>query len=285
MENNNFDSQETLKRMQACQLVILKELKRVCENNDIPFYLAYGSALGAVRHKGFIPWDDDVDVFMYLEDFERLKTLQNQFSDRYYVQDHEKEPEYGLLIGRIRDSETTLIEKDHFDRDINHGVYIDIYPLFNFGGNAIKRKILVASSFLCRLLAYNAAPMNKGKFSTTCSKIVLNLLPKCIKIKIEKCLYKWLTNQPESGYVASIPDVSNGKYYPSNWFEQPVLLPFEDDFMPVPSKYIEHLEYEYGDYMTPPPEDKRIIHHGYLFADFERSYSEYKGSQYCLKEK
>ena len=128
-----------IKAMQACQLRILVDFQKVCEKNNIRFYLAFGTCLGAIRHQGFIPWDDDIDVFMRVEDIKKLIKLQDQFPSNLYLQTHEKEPEFGLPIVRVRDSNTTLIEADHANRDINHGVYIDIYPLFYCDGRYIQK--------------------------------------------------------------------------------------------------------------------------------------------------
>lgn len=280
-----FSEQEVLQQMQACQLDILKTFKKVCDANNLRFYLAFGTCLGAIRHHGFIPWDDDIDVFMRLEDINKLVQLQDQFPPNLFIQTHEKEPEYGLLMPRIRNSSTTLIEADHVDRDINQGVYIDIYPLFYCEENKWRMKIMLLKTFLCRLFVYNAPPANKGRLTTFVAKVVLKLVPDWLKKRVADGLYEQLINRSKSRLVADFPDISRGKIYQDEWFGTPVYGDFEGEQMPLPSDPHAFLAYEYGDYMQLPPEDKQHIHHHYLFADFDHSYLNYKGIKYCVNKK
>lgn len=277
------DNKASLQKMQECQLEILKEVKKVCDDNDIKFYLAFGTALGAIRHKGFIPWDDDIDIYMRMEDISRLLAVQNQLPSNLFVQTRDNEPEYGLLIARVRDSNTTLVEADHVDRDINHGVYIDIYPLFYCPESNLKMKWIVMLSFFCRLFAYNAAPMNKGGLSTIIAKVLLKVFPKSARRRMAQKMYDYITSRPQSKFVSNFPDVSLGKRFLNDWFLKPFTGDFEGEKMPLPSKPEEYLTFEFGDYMQLPPTEKRCYHHNYLFTDFEHSYKEYKGIKYCVK--
>ena len=272
---------EIVKKMQQCQLRILLELNRVCIVNGINFYLAFGTCLGAIRHQGFIPWDDDIDIFMRIEDLNRLKETQNQLPSHLYLQTHEKEHEFGLPIARIRDSSTTLIESDHYDRDINHGVYIDIYPLFYCKESSFGMKMAIVESFVCRLFTYNAPPSNKGILSKVISNLLLHLLPNSTKDVIARFLYKELTSQKRTKYVSNFPDISQGKRYLDEWFHEPLMADFEGYKMPLPTKASEFLTYYFHDYMQLPPESERKVHHQYLFADFNNSYLKYKGIEYC----
>ena len=281
---DNYTGQDVLQQMQTCQLNLLKELKKVCDANHLTFYLAFGTCLGAVRHHGFIPWDDDIDVFMRVEDIDKLVKLQNQFPPNLFIQTHEREPEYGLLMTRIRNSSTTLVEADHYDRDINHGVYIDIYPLFYCEENALRMKWMVLKSLLCRLFVYNRPPMNKGKLSTIVAGCLLRIIPAFIKKKTAKVLYDQLIATPKSNYLTIFPDISFGSRYLADWFKKPIYGDFEGEFMPLPTDPHHFLSYVYGDYMQLPPEDQRHIHHNYLFADFDNPYLKYKGIKYCVNK-
>ncbi len=275
-ENNSM-----LKEMQACQLNILIDFQKVCDKNNIRFYLAFGTCLGAIRHKGFIPWDDDIDLFMRIDDIDKLIEVQDQLPSHLYLQTHDKEPEFGLPIARIRDSSTTLIEEDHCDRDINHGVYIDIYPLFYCNEDSFKLKISIIESFICRLFIYNAPPSNKGYISTTISNLLLHLFSDNQKKKIGEYLYRKIVSQKKSKYVSNFPDISQGRYYNDEWFGEPLMADFEGVKMPLPTKPSEFLTYYFHDYMQLPPESERQFHHHYLFADFQNSYLKYKGIEYC----
>ena len=272
-----------IKRMQECQLGILKEFKKACEKCDAHFFMAFGTALGAVRHHGFIPWDDDIDIFMKVEEMEKLSDIQKELPPNLFIQTRDNDNGYGLLIARVRDSNTTLIEEDHADRDINHGVYIDIYPLFFCPKNNLKMKWMVILSLFCRLFAYNAPPMNKGGLSTFVAKMFLSIFPNKIKKWFADCLYQYITSRPESNYMSIFPDISFGKRFLAEWFQKPSFCEFEDELLPMPTKTHEYLSYEYGNYMELPPEEKRQIHHHYLFTDLENCYIKYKGVKYCLK--
>ena len=284
MIEEKYSKDDFLKGMQTSQLEILKSLKKVCDEHNVVFYLAFGTALGAVRHKGFIPWDDDIDIYMRMEDIEKLKEIQKFLPSNLFVQTRDKEKEYGLLIARVRDSNTTLVEEDHMNRDINHGVYIDVYPLFYCPESNMKMKWIVGLSFLCRLFAYNAPPANKGGIATKVSKFLLNIFPNKVKRKIADKLYTYITSQPVSKYVSTFPDVSLGKRFKDEWFKVPSTCIFEGEEMPMPTKQEDYLTYEFGDYMQLPPVEKRQIHHHYIFADFENSYQNYKGVKYCAKK-
>ena len=272
-----------LKQMQASQLKILIEFQKICNDNNIRFYLAFGTCLGAVRHKGFIPWDDDIDLFMHVDEFNKLKEVEHQLPSHLYLQTHEKEPAFGLPIARIRDSSTTLIESDHCERDINHGVYIDIYPLFYCRENRIGMKVSIIESFVCRLFTYNAPPANKGFSSTLVSNVLLHLLPKVLKTKMANYLYKKLTTHRKTKYVTNFPDISQGRRYLDVWFGEPVMADFEGYKMPLPTNALGFLTYYFHDYMQLPPENERQVHHQYLFADFQNSYLKYRGIEYCKK--
>ena len=112
------------------ELEILKNFISCCEKMNLTYYIAFGTLLGAIRHKGFIPWDDDVDVCMPREDYDRfIREGGKYLPENYFIQTMESDPKYALNFAKLRDSNTTLFEKHVIDVDINHGVFIDIFPL------------------------------------------------------------------------------------------------------------------------------------------------------------
>ena len=132
------------KELQLKMLDMIKVIDDICQKHNIEYYLAYGSALGAVRHKGFIPWDDDFDIAMTDENyFKFLNVCEKELdSNKYYLQTPEKEEEYYLSFTKIRDITTTLIEERNSDIDITYGVFIDIFPIVGVPENKFKRNIL-----------------------------------------------------------------------------------------------------------------------------------------------
>lgn len=117
------------KDVRRIQLNILKKLDEVCEHNELKYYLAFGTCLGALRHKGFIPRDDDIDVLMPYDDAKKLIQLQDQFGSRYFIQSKETDPDYRSIAMRIRDCETTCIESDEVALNIIR-INININSLF-----------------------------------------------------------------------------------------------------------------------------------------------------------
>ncbi len=276
-----------LKGLQAAQLGILKELKKICLKNDIKFFLAFGSALGAERHKGFIPWDDDIDVFIHIDDLERLeKACKTQLDPRYFFQSTKTDKEYKLMIYRIRDNNSTLIEAPEKDKDINHGVYIDMYPLYNCASGKFRFYLQWLNSAFYRLLLYGKAPVNNGKLFRIIGEVVLKIIPTRKKEKMMESLYRNISKYKRDRYCStfygSVKD--SQKVYDLSWFTNYKMVPFEDEVMPVSSENAKYLTLEYGDYMQLPKAENQRIHHNYEFVDLNNSYVKYKGIKYLTKE-
>ena len=132
------------KKLQSKIFEMLKDIDKLCKENDIEYYLISGSALGAVRHKGFIPWDDDLDIGMTDENyFKFLKICEEKLDkDKYFVQTPKTEKNYYLSFAKIRDITTTLVEENNVDIDITYGVYIDVFPFVGVPNNKMNRNIL-----------------------------------------------------------------------------------------------------------------------------------------------
>lgn len=268
-------------RLKEEQLKLLYELDRVCKNLGIAYYLAYGTAIGVVRHKGFIPWDDDIDVCMKNEDLELLKRNSDLFQEPFFFQCYESDPEYGLMISRLRNSNTTLIEKNESNRDINHGIFIDIYPLYNTPLTGIKSYMLIAASLICRLFLYGNAPVNRGKIMYFGSQVLLKGTPQSLKRIVFSICHHFISHQQPTGYLSSLYGNHVTVKYPSTWLFPVKLMPFEGNLFPVPGNVDNYLSLSYGNYMELPPKDKQVFHHDYSFIDFDNSYLNYKGTHYC----
>lgn len=281
MIEEKYTKDELLKGMQSLQLEMLIDLKRICEKHNIKFYLAFGTCLGAIRHKGFIPWDDDIDVIMYDEDIKELCKYEHELNPKFSIQCHRKDKEFGLLIYRIRNEETTLIEEDHIDRDINHGIYIDIYPLLDYKTSKLAHIFQTINSMLCRLFVYRKPPMNKNAFFKVFANIMLAITPNTLKEKIATHIYKGLNNTSKSTHLTVISGYPEQNFYRKECFGEPAYAEFEGLKMPVPTLTDEFLRDRYGDYMKLPPKEMQNIHHNYVYADFDNSYKKYKGKYYC----
>ena len=272
---------DLVRKLQQAQKTILLELDRVCRKLDLPYCLAFGSSLGAVRHHGFIPWDDDIDVYMRIQDLEKLQENADLFNAGYFLQHHESDSEYGLMITRLRNSNTTLIVKTEIDRDINHGIFIDIYPLFNSPKDGWGARKLIIASMVYRLMLYGVVPQNRGIVMKIGSTVLLKVIPKKTQQKLIKRTYKTMKSYDHTGYISSLYGDEANIRYPEKWFFPVKRVPFEDIDVPVEANTDEYLKLTYGDYMQLPPPEKRAFHHGYAYIDFERPYVVYKGKEYC----
>ncbi len=120
----------TLRELQLCELQILKDVKRVCDNHRIKYYLSSGTLLGAVRHQGFIPWDDDIDIMMPYDDYRRfLKVAQGELGEQYFVQNSETDDSYAFAYTHIRKNNTAVLRDWDLMNFSHHGVWIDVFPL------------------------------------------------------------------------------------------------------------------------------------------------------------
>ena len=131
-----------MKKIWSVQLDLLMELQRVCNRYNIKMFVVWGTLLGAIRHKGFIPWDDDLDVGLLREDYDKLcEIASKEFCEPYFFQTADSDRNFFIGYARLRNSDTTGIIKDNLDVEYNNGIYIDIYPLDGYPQNNLKRKI------------------------------------------------------------------------------------------------------------------------------------------------
>jgi lipopolysaccharide cholinephosphotransferase len=245
-----------LREVQLCQLEILKEVKRLCEENNIAYCLACGSCLGAIRHKGFIPWDDDIDIFMPYEDLLRFNQLNSKIKEPYFIQNLQTEPGYRVFTTKVRNSNTTFILNAEEKTEINQGVSIDIYPLFNSPDGKLRNLWQTVNSYVYRLLLYGEPPENHGKVIAFFAGIAMRLLPKSIM----KFSFRQMTKYPQGKllselFVSPFERFSRGGVFPFG------LAEFEGLEVPVPKDAIGYLSQHYGsDWRELPPEEERNIH-------------------------
>ena len=280
------NEQEIGRRLKEAQLVLLKELERVCNELGLQYCVTYGTAIGAIRHKGFIPWDDDIDVHMLWEDLEKLEKNADRFGEGFFLQYPGSEPQYDLMIVRLRNSNTTLVEKTEKDLDINQGIFLDIYPLFNCpekGKRGFRREL--RASRLYRLMLYGRAPEKHGWVMRAGGQALLKLIPQRRRKKVRDKCWKILTEAPKTGFRAALfGHTGEAVSIPEKWLFPPERAPFEDTEVWLGPETGKYLEIMYGDFMQLPPEEKRCFHHDYDCIDFEKPYTEYRGIAYCREQ-
>ena len=274
--------------LQKKQLEILKAFINVCEKHHLRYFAVGGTALGAIRHQGFIPWDDDIDVGMPVEDYDKFITLQNEFNDSpYFIQTWQSDPHYIYAFAKLRDSSTTFIENYYKNHRINHGVWIDIFPISGITDKDIP--LNKCKPFLRRFmtqinLSYLGALTRKVHKKTFFKDILLNIVGGLFYLlnvnhyrqkKMDKMFKKYPLEKAK--YAGNFHFFWTGKVEGVNpaFFLDTISVPFEDTHINVVREYDKYLTTLYGDYMTPPPENKREGHHHYSGLDLNTPYLEY----------
>ena len=257
-----------------------------CKENDLLCYLCGGGAIGTLRHKGFIPWDDDLDFFMPRKDYEKLAQLWPQKADSRYQlsKSNENYIDRNLFI-TIRDTQTTCIKPYQQDLDIPHGLALDVLPLDYYPANELSRKKQVIAALVYSLFCAQTIPEKHGGAMKWGSQALLAMIPsKKLRYKIWKKAEAEMTKYTKEE-SDGITELCSGPYYmkkkyPISSFEDALWLPFEETELPLPIGYDAYLKTAFGDYMTPPPVEKQVAHHDAVLVDLEKSYTHYKGEYY-----
>ena len=269
---------ELLEKLQKALLEMLKDFAKVCEDNGFYYSLCGGSALGAVRHKGFIPWDDDIDVFMYRRDISKfIKVYKKELSKEYDLHSMELTPELGIPMMRLHKKNTVYVVDDTLDCP-ERGIYIDICVLEDAPDNKFVRLIHGLGSLYYGLCVscsrfYRKRDIYRKQFESA-DKEVRKVIEK--KIRIGKLLsWRSLTSwtkryvrwnarfRNEKSKDVVCPTGTKhyfGEIFPKKIYLKTKMMEFEDSRFRVISNYDWALKRLYGDYMQIPPKDKRDTH-------------------------
>ncbi len=261
-----------LRALQLKSLEILKDFKDFCDQNGLTFFLCGGGCIGAVRHGGFIPWDDDVDIFMPRADYEQLYALW-QDTEQYALLRTDEGKYCGQYITTFVDKTTRCITKEQAKLDnIPRGIALDILPLDACPDGKLQRLAQKLNALLFCLYNYGA-PENHGRLMRFGSKCLLALTPtEKARVKAWKKFEKRMTKYSPKK-CSKVTELCSGFGYignefPKEWFEGAVMMPFEDTEMPLPVGYDQYLRAVFGDYMELPPEEKRHGNHTFVELDF-----------------
>lgn len=280
-------SAEQVRSMQLKGLEMALFFDDFCTKNGLTYFFCGGCCIGAIRHKGFVPWDDDVDVFMPREDYERLKTLwrdTEEYSIQYTTRDFLTENQFLTICA----NNTTFIKTYQKDLDMNHGLVLDVLPLDGCP-TGMRRKFQKIWALLYSLFIVGKAPDNHGVAVRTLGKIALALVPfRSWRYKMWRMCERKMSRYPisECEYITELcsgPHYMQNEY-PKRIFESQTRMEFEGHQFPLPAGYDEYLKMAFGDYMTLPPEEKRVCHHEFELMDMEHSYKIYKGKYYCVEK-
>lgn len=263
-----------IKDAQEVELEILLEFDRICKKHNINYFLYSGTLLGAIRHKGFIPWDDDIDVCMLREEYDKfMKIAMNELDNKYFLQNYDTDRNYPLQFSKLRKNNTTYMEVNLSNLKMHQGIFIDIFPYDNSEPNTFLGKlqrIIVEKMILinlCRNKERNKQSQNKLiiLFRMFCYYI-LKIIPKTL---IDKFITKISTlfNNKNTEYISDLSSSKRKSTYDRftikrNVFKSKIFCEFEGYKFPVPKDYDYVLTKNYGDYMKLPAEKEQKPHHG-----------------------
>lgn len=256
-------------------LSMLKELDALCRKHGISYMLFAGSALGAVRHRGFIPWDDDLDVLMLRPDYERFLDLAPRELDpeRYYVQ-REFSPHWPMQFSKLRRNGTTCLEKYHpRDEQMHQGVYLDLFPCDNLADSPLLRalqfvgsKAVIAKALYAR--GYETRSLPKKLMLQLCRLLPLEPLRRfCVRSRDANSVMVHSFFGCGTNY--------NKNVFPRSWITETELVPFEDGLFPVSASWDALLRKLYGDYWILPDEKQRAVKQHAAILDLSRPWWEH----------
>lgn len=262
----------TTKETQNISLEILHTISEICEDHHLRYSLIYGTLIGAIRHHGFIPWDDDVDIMMPRPDYDQLLTyLKEHINDypHYKVFNHDECPDYPYMITRISDDRYKIVMEN--EKPYGMGVFIDIYPYDGLGKTKKEAVKYGLKGDRLSSLCYQATRDHFAIETTTSLFRKIFKFPVYLYAKLRGKDYfqeklkklSGLKSYADSEYVGCVVWLSGGDQdiCPRSWFDETILVPFENYEFRVPKQYEDVLHHNYGDYMKLPPEKDRTGHH------------------------
>ena len=241
---------EVTKKLQTEEIKILSKVHDFCKKNGLTYYLSGGTLLGAVRHQGFIPWDDDIDIVMPRKDYDFfIKNVQEFLGDDYFLQTVITDKHYGRSFAKIRKNNTIFLEEvDKHVEGRHHGIFIDVFPLDSCKKNwskYVKFKWKISSAIDSYIT------VKRGGLKTSKKHFFFRLFPIKILYKIMQKLRKGKGDY----YYFSFSGILD-----KSWFEPAIELPFDGEKFVAPKHYDIILTQTYGDYMQIPPVEKQITH-------------------------
>lgn len=265
-------------RLQKKLLDMFCWFHQFCEENSLRYYMLGGTMLGAVRHQGFIPWDDDIDVGMPREDYRRLEQLLSHSAGKYVLETPQTEnTDFYYPFAKLYDTETTLVENTRYK--IKRGIYLDIFPLDGAGNSEaeglseFKRIKVYRMTLLTLTTGYRPGRRRIKNFAVATmrvipkwlldpQKLLLHLDALCARKDFDSC--EWVVN-----YLGNWQEK---EMMPRAFFGEPAKYVFEGFEVWGPADYEGYLSSLYGDWRKLPPVEKQKSHHDFLFMDLENSY-------------
>ena len=276
MEKTEMNNTELVK---CAQLDMLIELKRICEKNKIPYFLVGGTLIGAIRHNGFIPWDDDIDVGMLRKDYEKfIEVCATELNEEYVLHDWHIDPNSPLPFLKMKIKGTHYRERLSQNSEMSDEIFIDIFPFENAPNTAYQRAMhSVFREPLKKILLLRCGFEidRDGGLMKKCAYKLLRFISKVKSLESWKDCFARMAqryNDKETDYVVGFSGAYSYKKEckPREMMQRLGLHTFEGVEVNVPQDYDEYLRQIYGDYMKLPPESEQQGRHGILYVDMGR---------------
>ena len=248
---------QQINELRQVELEILRNCIRAFEQLHIQYFVVQGTLLGAVRHHGFIPWDDDIDIGMLREDYEIFLREGKAFLPaHYFIQTHDTDPAYPHGFAKVRNSNTAFVETTCKNLPMNHGIYIDIFPFDYYPDGKLARvkfetqKLLLRYRIRCSLYIPDDDKRSVKNFIRSCIKRVSKIVYPSLDVALEKQVQ--LYQREKSGRYR----INNGSPWgkreciPAEWLDTVTTMKFEGMDVNAPIQYKAYLTHVYGDYMT-----------------------------------
>ena len=274
------------KELQSRLLSMMKQFHNICVDNNLRYYIIGGTCIGARRHKGFIPWDDDVDVGMPREDYEKLcKLSRDAFPENLELRFYRNTPKSPFHFIKLVDNTTTLIERAYLD--YVEGVYIDVFPLD--GVKDYNKKF--TEKIRCKYIWFEKVMIFYHCMTENRTNILKKVLIRISKSRSLEKMHETIERHMRKYSFDGSDTVANffgawkeKEIYPKAYLGNPTLYEFEDTKLYGPERIDEYLTHVYGDFMKLPPKEKQVFKHDFYYVDFKTPFREYEKDHIRVKQ-